>query len=82
GDRLGRNVASEAIKAFATVEGVWFPTTNEIIIDIKDKSEWGADDVYRVRPGEGSLIVERGTIYPQGSWHSAGGLPMVLKKAR
>lgn len=80
GDRLGRDPAPEAAKAFATVEGVWFPATNEIIIDIKDKNEWGSDDVYKARPGERGLIVERVTIYPQGSWHSAGGPPMVLKK--
>jgi len=29
---------------------------------------------------EGNLVVDRGEIWPQGSWHDAGGPPMVLTK--
>ena len=81
GDRFGRDKTLGAAKAGTTVSGTWVPTTNEIMIDIKDKDEWGTDSIYRGHLGEqGSLIVGRGVIYPQGSWHNSGGPSMVFKK--
>ncbi|MEN6427627.1 MAG: hypothetical protein ABFE13_19915 [Phycisphaerales bacterium] len=83
GDRFGRDTTPGAIKAHATVLGRWFLTTNEIMVDIRDKNEWGTDHVYRGNPGdEGSLILDRGVLYPQGSWHDQGGPSMTLKKVK
>jgi hypothetical protein len=82
GDRFGRDTVPGAVKAHTSVSGTWLLTTNEIFIDIKDKDEWGTDSIYRGHLGEeGSLIVDKGVIYPQGSWHNSGGPSMVLKKA-
>jgi len=82
GDRFGRDTVPGAVKAHTSVSGTWLLTTNQIFIDIKDKDEWGTDSIYRGHLGEqGSLIVDRGVIYPQGSWHNSGGPSMVLKKA-
>lgn len=81
GDRFGQDKTAGAVKAYTTVPGTWLLTTSEIMIDIGDKSEWGADHIYRGYLDEhGDLIVDRGIIYPQGSWHDAGGPLMVLKK--
>jgi hypothetical protein len=81
GDRFGRDTTPGAVKANTSVSGTWLLTTNEIMIDIKDKNEWGTDNTYRgYLDAEGNLIVDRGVIYPQGSWQDAGGPPMVLKK--
>ena len=81
GDRFGKDTTPGAVKAHTSVSGTWFLTTNEIRIDIKDRSEWGPDFIYQGQLGEdGSLVVDRGVIHPHGSWHDAGGPPMVLKK--
>lgn len=83
GDRFGRDTTPGAIKAHTSVSGTWLLTTSEIMIDIKDKSEWGPDHIYRgYLDEEGNLVLDRGIIYPQGSWHDAGGPLMVLKKAQ
>jgi hypothetical protein len=83
GDRFGRDTTPGATKAYSSVSGTWLLTTNEIMIDIKDKSEWGPNHIYRgYLDEEGNLIVDRGVIYPQGSWHDAGGPLMVLKKVQ
>lgn len=81
GDRFGRDTTPGGIKAHTSVSGKWFLTTNEIMIDIEDASEWGPDHIYRGYLDEhGNLILDRGVIYPQGSWHDAGGPLMVFKK--
>lgn len=82
GDRFGQDTTPGAIKAHASVSGTWLLTTNEIVIDIKDRNQWGTDSIYRgYLDKDGNLIVEKGVIYPQGSWHSSGGSLMVFKKA-
>jgi|GEM_PF-660055 len=83
GDRFGQDKTPGAVKAHTTVPGTWLLTTSEIMIDIDDKSQWGPDHIYRGYLDEhGDLIVDRGMIYPQGSWHDAGGPLMVLKKVQ
>jgi hypothetical protein len=82
GDRFGKDKTPEAIKAGTTVPGTWLLTTDGIIIDINDKSPHGADYYYRgYFEEDGNLIVDKGMIYPQGSFHVSGEpRQMVLKK--
>jgi hypothetical protein len=82
GDRFGKDKTPGAIKAGTTVPGTWLLTTNEIVIDIKDKSPHGGYYVYRgYLDEEGNLIVDKGMIYPQGSFHVSGApRQMILKK--
>ena len=82
GDRFGKDKTPGAIKAGTTVSGTWLPTTNEIVIDINDKSPHGADYVYRGYLGEeGNLVVDKGMIYAQGSFHVSGApRQMILKR--
>jgi len=82
GDRFGKDKTPGAIKAGTTVSGTWFLTTDEIVMDIKDKSPHGTDYVYRgYLDEEDNLIVDKGIIYPQGSFHVSGGpRQMILKK--
>ena len=82
GDRFGKDKTPGAIKAGTTVSGTWLLTTSEIIIDIKDKNEWGGYYTYRgYIDQEGNLIVDKGIIYPQGSFHVSGApLQMILTK--
>jgi hypothetical protein len=82
GDRFGKDKTPGAIKAGTTVPGTWLLTTNGIIIDINDKSPHGADYYYRgYFEEDDNLIVDKGMIYPQGSFHVSGEpRQMVLKK--
>jgi hypothetical protein len=82
GDRFGKDKTPGAIKAGTTVSGTWFLTTDEIVMDIKDKSPHGADYVYRGYLDEdGNLIVDKGIIYPQGSFQVSGEpRQMILKR--
>jgi hypothetical protein len=82
GDRFGKDKTPGAIKAGTTVTGTWLLATDKIVIDIKDRSRHGADYVYRGYLDEdGNLIVDKGVIYPQGSFHVSGEpRQMVLKK--
>ena len=82
GDRFGKDKTPGAIKAGTTVPGTWFLTTDEIIIDINDKSPHGADYYYRgYLEEDGNLIVDKGMLYPQGSFHVSGEpRQMILKK--
>ncbi|HUV66719.1 MAG TPA: hypothetical protein VMW24_22720 [Sedimentisphaerales bacterium] len=82
GDRFGKDKTPGAIKAGTTVPGRWFLATDEIVIDINDKSPHGADYFYRgYLEEDGSLIVDKGMLYPQGSFHVSGEpRQMILKK--
>jgi hypothetical protein len=82
GDRFGKDKTPGAIKAGTTVTGKWLLTTNEIVIDIKDRNPHGSDYVYRgYLEEDGNLIVDKGIIYPQGSFHVSGEpRQMILKK--
>lgn len=76
---------SRAIRAGTSVRGTWTWTVREILLDINDTIDGKVDYPpyrYRVTVGEaGDLVVERGEIYPQGSWHRQGGVePMVFRK--
>jgi hypothetical protein len=82
GDRFGKDKTPGAIKAGTTVSGKWLLTTNEIVIDIKDRNPHGSDYVYRgYLEEDDNLIVDKGIIYPQGSFHVSGEpRQMILKK--
>jgi hypothetical protein len=82
GDRFGKDKTPGAIKAGMTVTGTWLLATDKIVIDINDKSPHGADYIYRgYLEEDGNLIVDKGMIYPQGSFHVSGApRQMVLKK--
>jgi hypothetical protein len=82
GDRFGKDKTPGAIKAGTTVSGTWLLTTDEIVIDIKDKTPHGGYYVYRGYLDEdGNLIMDKGIIYPQGSFHVSGApRQMILKK--
>ena len=84
GDRFGKGTNPGAAKPGTTVSGTWLLTTNEIDIDINDKSPHGADYVYRgYFEEDGSLIVNKGMIYPQGSFHVSGApRQMILKRVQ
>jgi len=82
GDRFGKDKTPGAIKAGTTVPGKWLLTTNEIVIDIKDRNPHGSDYIYRgYLEEDGNLIVDKGVIYPQGSFHVSGEpRQMILKR--
>jgi hypothetical protein len=83
GDRFGRKIPDGGIQPGSNVTGTWLLTTKEIYIDIKDKSPWGPDYVYKgYFDTDGSLIVDKGVIYPHGNFE-LGGEPrqMIFKKA-
>lgn len=84
GDRFGEDKTPGAIKAGTTVSGTWLLTTSEIIIDIKEKNPWEGYFTYRGHIGEeGDLIVDKGIVYPQGSFHVSGApRQMILKRIR
>ncbi len=71
---------SKLIRGGMSVPGRWFLTPKEIHMDIKDKRS----DGYWVYRGhldkEGKLVVDRGEIYPQGSFHRDVQSLMVFKK--
>lgn len=84
GDRFRRDAPFGAIKAETGVSGTWLLTTKEIVIDINDKIRHpdGSEYVYRgYIDEEGNLIVDKGQIYPQGSF-AVSGAPrqMILKR--
>jgi hypothetical protein len=82
GDRFGKDKTPGALKAGTTVSGTWLLTTDTIVIDIKDRSPHGANYVYRgYLEEDGSLILDKGIIYPQGSFHVSGApRQMILEK--
>lgn len=84
GDRFGKDKTPDAIKAGTTVPGKWLLATNEMIVDIKDRNEWGGYYMYRACiEDEDTLVVDKGIIYPQGSFHASGApRQMILKKVQ
>lgn len=84
GDRFGKDTHEGAIKAGTSVSGTWLAATKEIYIDIKDKSPWGPNYIYKgYLQEDGNLIVDKGVIYPHGNFELGGGpRQMVLKKAQ
>ncbi|UCE48448.1 MAG: hypothetical protein JSW47_22990, partial [Phycisphaerales bacterium] len=82
GDRFGKDKTPGGAKAGSTVSGTWLLTTNGIVIDINDKSPHGSEYFYRgYFEEDAGLIVDKGIIYPQGSFHVSGApRPMILKR--
>lgn len=77
---LAMSAGSASPRAGANAPGTWFLTTREIIMDVKERS--GPNSyVHRGRlDKEGHLVVEKGVIFPQGSFHTASVQLMVFKK--
>jgi beta-lactamase regulating signal transducer with metallopeptidase domain len=74
---------TQVIKAGANVPGMWLPTTKEIIVDIRDIVPNNAHYVYRAYVDtEGDLVVDRGVIYRQGSFHNSDLQPAVFRKVQ
>jgi len=74
---------SPAIKAGTNVKGTWIITTREIVVDINDRVQGKPHYVYRgYLNDDGNLAVDRGDIYPQGSFHGAGAAQMVFSKVK
>ena len=67
-------------KIGVSVPGRWFLTLKEIIIDIKDYREPNYCIYRGYFDKQDNLIVERGVIYPQGSFHLMIARPTVFKK--
>lgn len=71
---------SKPIRGGMSVPGRWFLTPKEIFMDIKDQQAKG----YYVYRGyintEGNLVVEKGVIYPRGTFHLGVPHPTVFKK--
>jgi hypothetical protein len=77
GERTG------SVEAGASVQGTWLLITKEIVIDINDQSPHGPDYIYWGHlDEEGSLILSRGMIYPQGSLHKSTPWPTNLKRVQ
>ena len=73
GDRYGKDLPQEAIKPNTTVSGTWLLTTDTIVVDIKDRNPWGGIFTYRgTLEEDGTLILDKGIVYPQGSFHVSG----------
>jgi hypothetical protein len=75
---------SRVIKAGASVTGTWVRTLKEILVNIGDPV-LGLKDyppyIYRATVGEeGNLVVERGEIWPQGSFMYVGTSPTILRR--
>ncbi|MHC4685241.1 MAG: hypothetical protein ACYTEW_13145 [Planctomycetota bacterium] len=83
GDRhsVGRPTTRGLIKAGASVSGTWLLTTKNIYIDINDRRlpEGGKYVYWGYLDKEGNLIIDRGMIYCQGSFHGSGSRT-ILKK--
>jgi hypothetical protein len=66
---------SEREAPMAKVAAPWTLATRHIFI------ETAMLEMYRGEiNGEGRLVLDRGQIWPQGSWHDEGGGPMVFEK--
>jgi hypothetical protein len=60
---------------FSTIPAPWTLATKEIFID---RSRWVTYKGYI--NAEGNLFLDKGQIFPQGSWHDSGESEMVFKK--
>ena len=77
---------SRAIAAGTSVTGSWVRTLKEIYVNINDpvlgRKDW-PPYIYRAAvDGEGHLVVDRGEIWPQGSYIDIGPSQMVLKRVQ
>jgi hypothetical protein len=73
---------SDPAQAGATVPCPWTPITKGIVIDVKAGAigkNWFSYRAYL--NADGDLVVEKGVVYPQGSFHLSGVPEMVFRKA-
>ncbi len=75
---------SSVLKAGTSVRGTWVWTVKEILLDINDPvmgRKGYPPYIYRATVSEeGNLVIERGEIWPQGSFMKQGLAPMILKR--
>ena len=79
--RLTPSAASEWAKAGTPVSCQWLPTTKEMIVEVPEKvlsSSWFAYRGYL--NADGNLVIDKGVIYIQGSFHLSGPGQMVFRK--
>jgi hypothetical protein len=77
---LGISGGSVSTRAGASIPGKWLLTPKEIVMDIKEKK---GNNFYVYRgylDKDGNLVVDKGMIYPQGSFHLTQPVPMIFKK--
>ncbi len=73
----------DAARLEATVPCPWTPTTKEIVIDVRAGAIGKSWFAYRAHlNADGDLVVEKGVIYPQGSFHLSGVPEMTFRKAK
>jgi beta-lactamase regulating signal transducer with metallopeptidase domain len=81
---MGEGIPS--LKAGARVTGTWVWTVREIQFDINDPMPWTREPLhFAYRAGvnqEGNLLVERGEIYPQGSFHHTRPPQRIFKRVQ
>jgi beta-lactamase regulating signal transducer with metallopeptidase domain len=77
---------SPVVKAGTSVKGTWVWTVREIQFDIGDPVQGRKNSppyIYRATVnGEGDLVIDRGEIYPQGSFMNVRPALMVFKKVQ
>jgi hypothetical protein len=74
---------SNWIGSGVTIKAPYLMTTREIIIDPQKVSDAGHRYVYRGQiDGEGNLVLDKGAIYPQGTFHLSGVTRIVFAKVQ
>ncbi len=77
---------SSVLQAGTSVKGTWSWTVKEILLDIKDPvmgRKGYPPYIYRARvTAEGNLVIEKGEVWPQGSFMYTRPPQMVLKKVQ
>ncbi len=69
------------VKAGVTLERSWAPTTKEMIVDVGEAVVTKNTCAYQGSiDAEGHLILDRGVVYPQGSFHLSRAPRMVFTK--
>jgi len=72
---LDMNVPQRRDSEPTTVRAKWTPAMDRLYIDTKKLTTYKADF-----NEQGHLVLDRGQIYPQGSWNDEGGLPITFEK--
>jgi hypothetical protein len=69
------------VKAGVTLQRPWAPTTKEMIIDVGEAVVTKNCCAYQgFIDAEGHLVLDRGVVYPQGSFHLSGAPQMIFTK--
>jgi len=74
---LDMNVSRRRDSDKTMTRAQWTPGVKQLYIDTKKLTTYKADF-----DEQGHLVLDRGTIYPQGSWNDEGGLPIAFEKVQ